>query len=79
MRLMFRLLSFVNLLTLILNSVPVIFRIPLLLSYKENVDAWLYYYYVLLTLDIVLALVFTVYVIARGVNSCYWRKHVRVM
>ena len=79
MRLMFRLLSFVNLLTLIFNSVPVVFRIPLIFNQEENVDVWLYYYYALLILDIILAVLFTVYVIARGVNACYWTKHVRVM
>lgn len=79
MRLMFRLLSFANLISLIFNSVPVVFRIPSLLSKVENVDVWTYYYYTLLTVDIALALMFTVYVVARGVNTCYWRKHVSVM
>lgn len=79
MRLMFRLLSFVNLLSLMSNSMPFLFHIPPWIGREGDVDIWLVYYYVLLVVDCVLALMFTVYLVGRGVNSCYWKKHVRVM
>lgn len=79
MRLMFRLLSFVNLLSLIFNSMPVLFRLLPWIGQEDNVNIWLYYYYTLFAVDCTLALVFTLYLVGRGVNSCYWKKHVRVM
>lgn len=78
MRLMFRLLSFINLLSLILNSVPIVFRLPPYPDQRLHV-IWIYYYYALLGVDIFLSAAFTVYVIGRGINAAYWRKHVRVM
>ena len=78
MRMMFRLLSFINLLSLVCNSVPFVFSLP---PYPDtqNHAIWTYYYITLLNVDVVLALLFTVYVIGRGINAAYWKKHVRVM